>query len=143
MEKRQVFSRVFMSLAIYLLVAMSYSSTVCAQYFLVPVESVSADLSRLALLVLSTLSLLDTVVNDTLPDKYAVRISLYGRQMIWMLTGVTLFGLAFVNLRFGVDYWGGVWLSAFGIRCISFAFLDLHYELQGRKGASRCATSSK
>lgn len=140
--KRQVADRIFMSIVVMFAALLPYVSTVNSMW-----DAASMDLIRFschaAIALLSSVALADTLVNDTFPDKYSFRIAAKARQLVWMLLGAGLTGLAFVNLRYYKDYSQAVWVFLFGVRCISIAFLDLRYELARLKeGYTKCEISS-
>lgn len=139
---RQVPERIFLCLVIFLIIAFSVAPSAQQQLGAFPLVGWFAYLSRGTLGVLTLVALLDTLVNDLLPPKYSVSIKLQHRQLIWMFLGCTLVGLAYVSFRVNRDVWGGIWLSVFGARCASIAFLDLKYEIDERKKDKTCANFS-
>lgn len=134
MHKRQIWDRVFLGSLIFLTLLSVLLNQADRSYYLVRVAGAPAYAGVTVLAGLAALGLLDVVINDILPEKYSIGISLYCRQFIWMLTGVTLMGFCYVLIRHG-GIWESAWYILLGARCASVAFLDLHYELKGRLGS--------
>lgn len=88
----------------------------------------SAVICMAVLLSLSVIALLDTVVNDILPEPYTFKLACRYRQRIWLLMGVTFAGIAFVITRSDRSYWTAGMYVLFGLRCAAVSFLDLYYE---------------
>lgn len=135
MQKRQVADRLFMFALLALVVLMSFYEPQSIQYQLSRGAGWPAYLSLFVLSILSLLALADTVVNDMLPDKYHLHISLKCRQLIWMFLAATLSGYAYVVFKNHAGAWIGLWYAICSIRCVSIAFLDLGYEFKGAKHA--------
>lgn len=133
MTVRQVPERIFLCLLIFLIIAFSTLAPEVQRITLVPFNGWYAYFARIALGLLAVIALSDTIVNDLLPRKYSLSIKLQHRQLIWMFLACTLVGLAYVNFRVSKDMWSGIWLSVFGARCASVAFLDLKHEIDERK----------
>lgn len=134
MQKRQIWDRVFLCGLIAMVVLSALFDHGDVTFHLIRQAGVSAYFSMAVLSWLTAAAFTDVVINDILPDRYSVRISLYCRQLIWMLIGVTLMGFTYVLLRKGGG-WASIWYTLIALRCVSVAFLDLHYELKGRLGS--------
>lgn len=135
MQKRQVADRLFMFALIALIVVMSFFEPTSMQYRLSHAAGLPAFASLAVLSILATLALADTIVNDVLPDRYHLGVSLRCRQLIWMFLGATLGGYAYVVLKSHAGVWVGLWYALCASRCVSIAFLDLSYEFKSQ-GAS-------
>lgn len=133
MAARQIPERVFLCLVIFLIVAFSATNYDLQRVGIAVLGVWAAHLARAVLVILAALALLDTCINDMLPSRFSISIKLQHRQLIWMFLACTLIGLAYVHYRVGRDIWNGVWLTVFGARCASIAFLDLKYEIDERK----------
>lgn len=134
MHKRQIWDRVFLGSLIALTLLSMLLNQSDRSHYLIRAAGLPAYTGVALLGGLTTLGLLDVVINDILPERYSIGISLYCRQFIWMLIAVALMGFCYVLLRHGVA-WESAWYILLAARCASVAFLDLHYELKGRLGS--------
>lgn len=140
--KRQVADRIFMSVVVLMTALMPYIEAHDLLYALSHPD-VFRLIAHAGLVAVSLLLLADTVVNDTFSDKYSLKIARKLRQLGWMLLGVGLTSLAFVNFRYYKDYSQAAWSFLFGVRCISIAFLDLRYEMARlQEEYTKCAMPS-
>ena len=134
MPKRQIADRLFMFALLALVIVASLLDSTSMQYRLVQKAGLPAYISLSVLTALCLLAFADTIINDVLPDKYRIGVSLRCRQLMWMGIAATIAGYAYVALRNQVGVWVVVWYMLCSVRCVSIAFLDLSYEIQHRKG---------
>lgn len=127
MPKRQIPDRLFLCALVFLNIAFAYGYPESQQFYLVHKIGGLSHACMTVLGAFTALALADVVVNDILPERYRIGISLYCRQHIWMFIASTLAGLAFVAIRYGMNTWLAVWYSLFAARCVGVAFLDLRY----------------
>lgn len=129
MHSKQIGGRMFMCFVIATMLAMALVEPFGGALNAYSSPGITAGISAGALAVLVLLAFFDTLINDILPCKYSIRISMYQRQLIWMFIACILVGLAYVHVRYSGDMWAGWWLTLFGGRCVSIAFLELRYEI--------------
>ncbi len=127
-RQRQIVDRLFMIALSFVVVASTYNEPEILSYTLMRIGGFPARMAMGALLMLSLIALVDTIINDMLPDRFSAQWALRVRQGIWMVIGVTYFGLGFVIVRYGVGYWLAIIYLLYGIRCTLIAYLDLYYE---------------
>lgn len=127
-RQRQIADRLFLISLSFVCVIVSFREPESLSYTLLRIGGFSARMAMGALLILSCIALLDTIVNDMMPERFSANWALRLRQGIWMVICVTYIGLAFVIVRYGVGYWLAVVYVLYGLRCGAVSYLDLYYE---------------
>lgn len=133
MPKRQVWDRLFLVSLVFMVTVSAVFDATDITYHLLRTADDAIYVSLGLLTLLSVLGLADVIVNDILPEKYAFRVAFHQRQLIWMLIGVTLMTFAYMIIRHG-NPWSAVWYILIAARCVSVAFLDMHYAIKSRLG---------
>lgn len=137
--KRQVPGRLLASsLALYVAVS-SMHSPESLIYALTSTGGIPALLCMYALGVLALAAMLDTCVNDVLPEGWCWACGVRWRQGLWMMLAVTYAGLIFASMREAQ----GWWLAAYYVICmthsVSVAYIDLWQEHRDRKRNRRAS----
>jgi len=133
MPKRQVWDRLFLFALVFLTTVTAALDTTDYTYHMLHSSDVAVYMILSTLTVLGVLGLADVIVNDILPEKYSFHVAKHQRQLIWMLIGITLMTFAYMILRSGYG-WAASWYIIIALRCVSVAFLDMHYAIKGRLG---------
>jgi len=126
--KRQVTDRLFLTGLSFLAVGVAYFEPSSLSYIMLRIGGFWARLCMLTLFALSVIALLDTVVNDILPQRFTLRRTLGRRRGIWMAIAITYGGMAFVIVKYGSGFWIAAVFFWYAARCAAIAFLDLFYE---------------
>lgn len=133
MPKRQVWDRLFLFALVFLVTMSAAFDTTDYSYHLLHSSDVAVYVVLTMLTTLGLLGLADVIVNDILPEKYAFQVAKHQRQLIWMLIGITLMTFAYMVIRSGY-LWASAWYIVIALRCVSVAFLDMHYAIKSRLG---------
>lgn len=133
MPKRQVWDRLFLFALVLMVTVSAVFDKTDFTYHVLRGSDFGIYASLGALTFLALVGLADVVVNDILPERYNFHVAKHQRQLIWMLIGVTLMSFAYMILRHG-NSWSSVWYILIALRCVSVAFLDMHYALKSGLG---------
>lgn len=134
MPKRQVWDRLFLLSLVMMVTVSALFDARDITYHLLRTSNHAVYASLGVLSVLSVVALADVIVNDLLPESYALHGAIHQRQLIWMLIGVTLMTFAYMIIRHS-NPWSSVWYILIAVRCVSVAFLDMHYAIKRRLGS--------
>lgn len=126
--KRQVADRLFLSGLSFMAIGNAYFEPASLDYMLLRIGGFWANACMLTLLLLTLIAVLDTIVNDMLPERFTWRGPLGRRRGIWMCIAITYAGIAYVITRNGSGYWVAGLYTLCAVRCAGVAFLDLFYE---------------
>lgn len=128
--KRQVADRIFMTLISVTVVTISQLEPRSLSFQMVKAGGFPAKVCMLFLFVMAIVALLDTVVNDMLPEAYVLRGPLGRRRGIWSSLSITYMGIAFVANKEDLGWAVAIFYVLFSIRCAGVAWLDLYYEYE-------------
>lgn len=128
--KRQVVDRLFMTVVSMTVVTISQFEPRSLSYQMVAAGGWPARVCMFFLFAMALIALLDTVVNDMLPDHYMLRWPLGRRRGIWMCLSITYMGIAFVANKEELGWAVSIFYVLFSLRCSGVAWLDLYYQYE-------------
>jgi hypothetical protein len=133
MMKHQVADRLFFGCFALALSAVALSERDTVSYALVRGNGAPAELGVMALCVLAVMALLDTFVNDVLPDTYSFKTGVRFRQIVWLGIAVAFASHAFVIVKQGLGFSTALMYLLCCARCAAISFMDLHREFQDKR----------
>lgn len=126
--KRQVADRLFMTIVSMTVVSISQFEPRSLSYQMVQAGGMPAHVCMGFLFGAALVALIDTVVNDMLPDRYVLQSALGKRRGLWSCLAITYMGIAFVANKGDLGWAVSIFYVLFSLRCAGVAWLDLYYE---------------
>lgn len=126
--KRQVADRIFMTAISMTIVGISQFEPRSLSYTMVEGGGIPGKLCMLFLFLTALIALLDTIVNDMLPERFTLQMALGKRRGVWMALAITYAGISFVANKADIGWFVSIFYVLFSLRCVGVAYLDLYYE---------------
>jgi len=131
--KHQVADRLFLGCFALAVSAVALGERDTISHTLVESNGIPAELGVMALCVLAALALLDTVVNDMLPDRCKFATGERFRQLVWLGIAVAFASHSFVIVKQGLGIATALMYMLCAFRCAAVSFLDLHAEFADQR----------
>lgn len=130
--KRQVLARLLLGALTLMVVGLGLFEAGSLNYRMVQTGGALAQASLAVLGSLAVLTLLDTAINDLLPERWHLQWACRNRHLLWALMAVTYAGYAYVLARLNMGPWLAVTFLVYACGCFGVAFFDLRYRAQER-----------
>lgn len=137
----QVIDRIFMAVLILTVTLVGFYEPESLTYRMIQAGGFWAFICSIALIVLSTMAIIDVVINDILPHNYTWPCGIKWRQGLWIVIGITYAGLAFAVSKSQIGGYVIAVYLLYAFRCIAMSFIDLYNDhlanLEHIKGVRR------